>query len=68
MLEPVEEAFGEIALAVQCVTDGALHLAVARRWDMSPTAAAFHQIYDGAGIVASVGDQTPAFAQRLKRL
>ena len=54
MLQPVEEAFDQIALSVECVIDRALDLAVAAGWDVSASAPTFDQINDGAGVIAAI--------------
>ena len=56
VLELVEEALDEVALAVDVGIDGALDLAVALGWDVRGGAVGRDKLEDGAGIVAAVGD------------
>jgi hypothetical protein len=57
LLELVEEALDEVALAVEIGRDGALDLAVALGGDVGLSAAGCDQVQDGLGVVAAVGDQ-----------
>lgn len=60
VLQLVEEAFDEIALSIDCAVDRALNLAVTAGRDMSPPAAAFDQIDQGASIISAIGDEIAA--------
>ena len=57
VFELAEEAFDEVAPAVQGGVDGALDLAVAAGRDVSLSAAGAHEIEDGLCVVASVGNE-----------
>ena len=71
VLEFVEEAFDEVALAVDMEIDRALDLDVALGGDVSVGAAGLDEFDDGAGIIAAVGDhvagQTQSVDQDRKR-
>lgn len=56
VLELVEEAFDEVALAIERGVDGALNLAVALGRDVRGGAVGGDQLENGAGVVAAVGD------------
>lgn len=55
VLQLVEKALDQIALAVEGVIDRTLDLAVAAGRNVSPPTAAFDEVDDGASIVAAVG-------------
>ena len=57
MLELAEVSLDDIALPVDCRVDGALDLAVALGRDVGAAASSLDHVDDGAGVVASVGDQ-----------
>ena len=57
LLELAEEALDLVALSVDRRIDGALDLAVSLGRDVSLSAAGAHQIDDGLGVVASIGDE-----------
>ena len=60
VLEFVEEALDEVALAVESGIDGPLGLSGALGGNVRAAARRGHQIEDGAGVVAAVGDKIAA--------
>jgi hypothetical protein len=66
VLQFVEEAFDQIALSVKRVIDRTLDLAVAAGRDVSPSAATFYQIDNGAGVVTAVGDEVATWLESIK--
>ena len=57
MFEFVEEAFDEIAMAVEGGIDRALDLAIAAGRDMGASAAGGDAAEDRFGVVAAIGDE-----------
>jgi hypothetical protein len=57
VLQLVEEPLDQIALPIKTVIDRALDLAIAAGRDMSPAAAALDPIDDGAGVIATIGNE-----------
>ena len=70
MLEFVEEALDEVALAVDREVDDAANADIGLAWDMGFGAAGLDQVDDGAGKEATIGDdvvgQTQPIDQRRK--
>jgi hypothetical protein len=58
MLQLVEEALDEVAVAVGRGLDRALELAVAAGRDVGPSAGRCDAVDDGAGVVAAIGDES----------
>jgi hypothetical protein len=63
VLQLAEEALDEVALTVECRVDGSLDLAVAGCRDVGLAAGLAHQIEDGLGIIAAIGDEGPSGRQ-----
>jgi hypothetical protein len=61
VLELAEEAFDEIALAVNAPVDRAVHKALAGRGYVGFGAAGSDQVEQRIGVVATVGDDVSAF-------
>ena len=61
MLEFAEEAFDEVALAVDVPVDRAMDQALAGRWYVSFGAIGSDQIEQCIGVIAAVGDDMSAF-------
>jgi hypothetical protein len=57
VLNLIEEALDEVALAVEFGWNRALNFARPHGRDMSPSASCSHEVDDKAGIVAAVGDE-----------
>ena len=57
MLKFIEEAFDEVALAVEFGWNLALNFAGPHGRDVSPSAGCSHEVEDKAGIVTAVGDE-----------
>jgi hypothetical protein len=57
VLELAEEALDEVALAVERRGDGSLHLAVAGCGNVRLAAGLAHQVEDGLGVIAAIGDE-----------
>ena len=54
MFDFIEEAFDEVALAVDCLVDGALNLSVALCGDMGDRPDGLDSFNKGFGVIASV--------------
>ena len=68
MLQLFEEALDQIALAVEGAINRALDFAVATCRDVSTPATCFDQFDDGAGIVATVGDEIAIRLEPLSKI
>jgi len=67
VLDPVEEAFDEVALSVDLWLDGALDLAIALGRDVRLRAVLDDEIEDSAGVIAAVGDGVACWAQAIEQ-
>ena len=63
MFELVEEAFDEVALAVNALWHTALNFSVALGWDVGTNSSALGEVDEGLGIIAAVGDEIAGPAQ-----
>ena len=68
MLELVEAAFDEVALAVELGIDGSLHPACAQGGDVGSGSMCLDQFDDGAGVVTTIGNHVAAKAQTLDQV
>ena len=66
MLDPVEEAFDEVALSVDLWLDGALDLAIALGRDVRLRAVLDDEIENGAGVIAAIGDGVVCWAKAVE--
>ena len=63
MLDAIEEAFDEIALAIDPAREGEALLAVGTRRDIGPSVLAAGGLADGVAVISSVGEQRGALRQ-----
>ena len=68
VLEFVEEALDEVALAVELGIDRAANPYVALGWDMGPSAAGLDDLDDGTGGVSAVGDHVARQTEAIEQL
>jgi len=63
VFELVEEAFDQIALAIDCGIDAALVFSVARRWDVGGRPCLSDESEDGIAVIGAVTDDFGACGQ-----
>lgn len=68
MLELVEEALDEVALAVDGVVDRTLSLAIPLGWDVRPGAVLGDEIQDGLGVITSIGNRVGGRLQAFEQV
>ena len=67
VLEFIEEAFDEIALAVEGRIDRTLNLSVALGGNVRLAAALVHQIDDGPGVITAIGNESASWGQAVEQ-